>query len=260
VKLDPRNSNAVNLLIDTFILERRFPEAKLAYDRVAAIMREPIALIRRASLDFYETADSTTLRGAMAAAPDVDVGGGETTWRILLALIDHNYDEARQVLAASPRADFQDVDFSFYFPRAWYEALIARTEGDKTKAVAAFKAARAVLESRLKNKPNDPRTLAVLAQVDANIGNKELALSEAQKASTLMPVSKDAYDGPIILQGLAQVYTWSGDYDRAFEVLQRLLGMPGYISYGYLKTDPAWQPLRGDPRFAQLLASVAPKK
>ena len=258
VKLDPRNPNAVNLLADTFILERRFPEAKLASDRaIAAGMREPIALIRRASLDYGETGDPTTLRAAMAAAPDTDVGGGETSWRVLIALIDRNYGEARRVLAASPREDFQDVDFTFYFPRAWYEALIARAEGDKTKAAAAFTAARVVLESRLKNKPNDPRTLAVLAQVDANLGNKELALQEAQKAAALMPVS---YDGPLILQGLAQVYTWTGDHDHALDELQTLLGMPGYISYGYLKTDPAWQPLRNHPRFQQLLESMVSKK
>ena len=261
VKLDPRNPNAVTLLVDTFVLERRFPEAKLAFDRaIAAGMREPIDLIRRASLDYGETGDPTTLRAALAAAPAVDVGGGETSWRILLALIDHNYDEARRILAASPRADFQDADFTFYFPRAWYEALIARAEGDKAKAVTAFTAARAVLESRLENKPNDPRTLAVLAQVDANLGNKELALREAQDALTLMPVSKDAYDGPLILQGLAQVYTWTGDHDHAFRELETLLGMPGYISYGYLKTDPAWQPLREHPRFQQLLASMVSKK
>ena len=261
VKLDPRNPNAVNLLTDTFVLERRFPEARLASDQaIAAGMREPIDLIRRASLDYGETGDPTTLRAALAAAPDTDVGGGETSWRILIALIDRNYNEARRVLAASPRDDFQDVDFSFYFPRAWYEALIARAEGDKTKAAAAFTAARVILESRLKNKPNDPRTLAVLAQVDANLGNKALALEEAQKAVDLMPVSKDAYDGPLILQGLAQVYTWTGDYDRALDELEKLIGMPGYLSYGYLKTDPAWQPLRADPRFQQLLASMAPKK
>jgi TolB-like protein/Tfp pilus assembly protein PilF len=260
VKLDPRSSNALNLLIDTFNLERRFPEAKLAYDRVAAVMREPIALIRRASLDYYENGDSTALRAAMAAAPDVDVGGGETSWRILIALIDRNYDGARRALAASPRADFLDVDFTFYYPRAWYEGLIARTEGDKMKTIAAFKAARTVLEARLKNKPKDPRTLAVLAQVEANLGNKELALNEAQEAVALMPVSKDAYDGPLILQGLAQVYTWTGDHDRALDELQTLLGMPGYISYGYLKTDPAWQPLREYPRFQKLLASMVSKK
>jgi len=261
VKLDPRNPNAVNLLVDTFVLERRFPEAKLAYDRaIAAGMREPIALIRRAALDYGETGDPTTLRAALAAAPDVDVGGGESSWRILIALIDRNYDEARRVLAASPREDFQDVDFSFYFPRVWYEGLIARAEGNRAKTAAAFTAVRAILESRLKNKPNDPRTLAVLAQVDANLGNKALALKEAQQAVDLMPVLKDAYDGPLVLQGLAQVYTWTGDHDRALDQLQTLLGMPGYISYGYLKTDPAWQPLRAHPRFQQLLASMISKR
>src|SRR5438046_10529690 len=102
VKLDPRSPNAVNLLADTFILERRFPEAKLVSDRaIAAGMREPIDLIRRASLDYGETGDPTTLRAALAAAPNTDVGGGETSWRILIALIDRNYDEARRVLAAS---------------------------------------------------------------------------------------------------------------------------------------------------------------
>ena len=261
VKLDPHNPNAVNLLVDTFVLERRFPEAKLASDRaIVAGMREPIALIRRAALDYSETSDSTTLRAALAAAPDVDVGGGETPLRILLALIDHNYNEASRVLAASPRDVFQDVDFSFYFPRAWYEALIARAEGNKTKAIAAFTSARVALESRLKTKPNDPRSLALLAQIDANLGNKELAVNEAKEALTLMPVSKDAYDGPLILQGLAQVHTWTGDPDRALSELETLLGMPGYISYGYLKTDPAWQPLREHPRFQQLLASMGTKK
>jgi TolB-like protein/Tfp pilus assembly protein PilF len=261
VKLDPRKPNAVNLLADTFVLERRFPEAKLVSDRaIAAGMREPIDLIRRAAIDYGETGDSTTLRAALAAAPDTDVGGGETSWRVMIAMIDRNYSEARRILAASPRADFQDVDFSFYFPRAWYEGLIARAEGDKATAATAFKAARVILESRLKNKPDDPRTLAVLAQIDANLGKKDLALSEAQKAVALMPVSKDAYDGPLVLQGLAQVYTWSGDHDRAVDEVQTLIGMPGYTSYGYLKTDPAWEPLQTHPRFQQLLSSMAPKK
>ncbi len=260
VKLDPRNPNAVNLLADTFVLERRFPEAKLALDQAIAVgMREPITLIRRAAFDYGETGDPATLRAALAAAPEVDVGGGETSWRILLALIDQNFEEARRVLSASPRADFQDADFSFYFPRAWYEGLIARAEGDRGKAMAAFTTARAVLESRLKNKSDDPRTLAVLAQVDTNLGNKELALNEAQRAIKLMPVTKDAYDGPLVLQGLAQVYTWTGEPDRALDELRTLLEMPGYLSYGYLKTDPAWQPLREHARFQQLLASMVHK-
>ncbi|MEY2564086.1 MAG: hypothetical protein QOH88_2279 [Verrucomicrobiota bacterium] len=261
VRLDPRNPNAVNLLVDTFVLERRFPEAKLAYDRAIAVgMREPIALVRRAALDFGETGDPTTLRAAMAAAPGTDVGGAETSWKILIAIIDRNYDEARRVLAASPLDNFQDVDFSFYFPRSWYEGLIARAEGNKEKSAAAFTMTRALLASRLTNKPDDPRTLAVLAQVDANLGQKELAVTEAQKALSLMPVARDAYDGPLILQGLAQVYTSSGDQDHALDELQTLLSIPGYISYGYLKTDPQWHPLRENSRFQQLLASIGPRK
>ena len=258
VKLDPRNPNAANLLVDTYVLQRRFPEAIQAFHRgIANGLQTPIAYIRGAALDFGATGDPSSLRAAMAKAPDVDVGGGETTWRVLIAMIDRNYDEAERILAASPRSDFQDVDFSFYFPRAWYEGVIARARGDQAKAKAAFSAARTVFETRLKVKPNDARTIAVLAQVDANLGKKELALQEAQHAVTLMPVSKDAYDGPLVLQGLAQVYTWTGEPDRALDVLQTLLSMPDYISYGYLKTDPAWEPLRNHPRYQQLLGSMA---
>lgn len=58
-------------------------------------------------------------------------------------------------------------------------------------------------------KPEHARTIAVLAQVDANLGQKELAMSEAQHAVDLMPISKDAYDVALVLEGLAQVYTWT---------------------------------------------------
>ncbi|HEV3410299.1 MAG TPA: FlgO family outer membrane protein [Chthoniobacterales bacterium] len=259
VRLDPRNPNAVNLLVDTFVLERRFAEARLAYDRaINAGMREPIALIRRAALDFGETGDPSTLKVALAAAPEVDVGGGETSLRVLIAMIERNYDEARRALAASPRGDFQDVDFSFYFPRPWYEAIIARAEGDPMRAAENFRAARVIFEERLQHKPNDPRTLAVLAQVDANLGDRELALRQAQDAVARMPVSRDAYDGPLVLQGLAQVYTWIGEHEKALEELERLVALPGYLSYGYLRTDPQWEPLRAHPRFQKLLAGMRP--
>ena len=119
-----------------------------------------------------------------------------------------------------------------------------RTRGDQGQAARAFAAARVVLEERLKLKSDDPRPLAVLAQTDARLRQKELAIREGQHAADLMPMTKDPYAGSLILQGFAQVYTWTGENDRALELLRVLVQMPAYLSYGYLRTDPAWEPLR----------------
>jgi len=232
-----------------------------AYDRaIVAGLQRPIAYIRRAAMDFNESADSTPLRTALAKWPEVDVGGGETASRVMLAMIDRNFDAAYYALAQSPRADFQETDFSFYYPRAWYEAIIARARGDQAKAVSAFTDARAIFESRLQLKPEDPRTLAVLAQVDAGLGKKDLALREAKRAVELMPISRDAYDAPLVQQGLAQVYAWTGDKEAALQIVERLVSIPSYLSYGYLRFDPQWEPLRDYPRFEQIVSSLAPKK
>jgi TolB-like protein/Tfp pilus assembly protein PilF len=260
VALDPRNPNAYNLLADTYNLQRKHLLAAEVYDRVlAAGERTPIVFYRRDSAIFNATGNSTELRKVLLENPDMDVGGGQTPYRVMFALIDGNFAEAERVLAASPREDFQDIDYSFYFPKAWFEAMIARAKGDSAGAIAAFSNARKILEQRLAIKPEDARTIAVLAQVDAGLGHKELAIQEAKHAVDLMPVSKDIYDGALVLEGLAQVYTWTNERDRAIELLQKLVTMPGYTNYARLKLLPMWNPLRGDPRFEKIVDSLAPK-
>ena len=260
VAIDPRNPNAYNLLADTYNLERRHLLAAQVYDRVlSAGERTPIVFYRRDSAIFNRTGNSTELRKVLSENPDMDVGGGQTAYRVMFALIDGNFAEAERVLAASPREDFQDIDYSFYYPKAWFEAMIARAKGDSARATAAFSAARTILEQRLAAKPEDARTIAVLAQVDAGLGHKELAIQEAQQAVDLMPVSKDIYDVALVLEGLAQVYTWTNEPDRAIELLQKLVTMPGYTNYARLKLNPMWNPLRGDPRFEKIVNSLAPK-
>jgi TolB-like protein/Tfp pilus assembly protein PilF len=260
VALDPRNPNAYNLLADTYILERRHLLAAQVYERVLSTgERTPIVFFRKASAVFNGTGNSTELRDVLAKNPDMDVGGGQTPVRVFLALIDGNFAEAERVLAASARKDFQDIDYSFYYPKAWFEAMIARAKGDSARATAAFSAARAILEQRLVVKPEDARTLAVLAQVNAGLGHKELAIQEAHHAVDLMPVSKDVYDGALVLEGLAQVYTWTNEPDRAIELLQKLVAMPSYVNYARLKLHPMWDPLRGDQRFEKTVNSLAPK-
>src|SRR5213595_275001 len=258
--LDPRNPNAYNLLADTYVLQHRFPEAVRVADNVlAAGEQAPIVRFRRAASMLYGTCDTGPLREILTKYPDMEFAGGQMPFRVWMAILDGNYAEAERVLAASSRQDFQDIDFSFYFPKSWYQAMIARTKGDSARAMAAFRECREILAQRLIVNPEHARTIAVLAQVDAGLGQKELAVREAQHAIDLMPISKDIYDGALVLEGLAQVYTWSGERDRAIELVQKLVSMPSYINYGRLKLHPLWSPLRGDPRFEKIVNSLAPK-
>ena len=258
--LDPRNPNAYNLLADTYVLQRRFPEAVHVSDNVlAAGEQTPIVRFRRATAILYGTGDTGPIREILTKYPDMEFAGGHTPFRAWMAMLDGNYAEAERLLAASPRQDFQDIDFSFYYPKSWYQAMIARAKGDSARATAAFRECREILAQRLIVKPEHARTIAVLAQVDAGLGQKELALQEAQHAIDLMPISKDIYDGALVLEGLAQVYTWSGEHDRAIEVLQKLVSIPSYINYARLKLHPLWKPLRGNSKFENIVASLAPK-
>jgi serine/threonine-protein kinase len=95
--------------------------------------------------------------------------------------------------------------------------------------------------------------------VDAALGNKEDAIREGQRAVELMPVSKSAIEGPLLIKNLAIIYAWTGDKDRAIERLTQAAKLPGDLSYGHLRLNPLWDPLRGDPRFEAIVASLAPK-
>jgi eukaryotic-like serine/threonine-protein kinase len=256
VELDPRNVNAIGYLADTQILMRKFSEASRTYDRGrAAGLVDPVISVRAALVDLARDGSVEKLRVALAEAPPTwECGGSETSLRVLLALMDRDYEGATKILAASSRADFQDIDFSFSYPRSWYEAIIARAAGDDEKAKQAFMAARAVLEGEFKTSPT-ARILGVLAEVYAGLGLKDLALEKATLATATVPISRDAYNGPLILQSFAQAAVWTGDKSRAIDTISSLLKHPGYLSYGFLLKDPAWAPLRDDPQFQALVQS-----
>ncbi len=262
VELDPRNSNAVVLLSDNQILMRRYQAAAATIrNAIAAGLATPFQPFLLAAIDFAETGDTEKYRVALAALPlELDLGGGVVPQRILMALAERDYEGAHRILAASPSERFQEIDFTYFYPRSWYEAVIARAQGDPERTRAAFAKTKTILEARLEGVATDPKTRAVLAQVEAGLGDKTLAIARAEEAAALRPVTQDAYDGALIQQSLAQVYTWTGETSRALDVLEGLARLPSYLGYGYLRVDPAWDPLRGDERFDRIVASLAPKK
>ena len=91
------------------------------------------------------------------------------------------------------------------------------------------------------------------------LGRKEDALREGRRAIELLPVEKDAINGMRIIVCLARIAAWVGDNDLACEQLGRASRLPGGVSYGELKLLPWWDPLRGNPCFEKIVASLAAK-
>ena len=103
------------------------------------------------------------------------------------------------------------------------------------------------------------RRLCVLGLIDAALGRKEEALREGRRAVELLPVEKDAMRGPAMIKYLAMIAAWAGDKDLACQQLAIIVRPPSPVTYGQLKLLPFWDPLRGDPRFEKIVASLAPK-
>ena len=61
----------------------------------------------------------------------------------------------------------------------------------------------------------------------------------------------------IITASLAEIYTWVGEPDEAFRLLDHLLTVPNGLTVPTLKLDPTWDPLRKDPRFQALIDKYA---
>jgi hypothetical protein len=75
-----------------------------------------------------------------------------------------------------------------------------------------------------------------------------------------VPISKDAIDGVTLAVNLAQIYSWTGEKDLAIEQIAAVERVPNYLTYGLLQLHPYWDTLRGDPRFEEIVASIAPQK
>jgi lipopolysaccharide biosynthesis regulator YciM len=120
-------------------------------------------------------------------------------------------------------------------------------------------AARQRTAAAVAQSPDDARALIVLGQIDAALGRKEDAVREGEHAVELLPPSKDALNGGLMMQRLARIYAQTGDANRAINFLQRIITLPNGLSYGTLKLEQDWDALRGDPRFEKIVASLAPK-
>jgi len=173
------------------------------------------------------------------------------------ALAEHDPVAAANALAALGEKGVEN-EAAKYSPH-FGEGMIARMTKDDAKAFAAFTAARTDQEKWVRAHPDDAIALCVLGLTDAGLGRKEEALREGRNAIQLLPVQKDAIGGKRVIMWFAEIAAWVGDNDLACEQLAVAIQPPSQLSYGELKLLPWWDPLRGDPCFEKIVASLAPK-
>jgi tetratricopeptide (TPR) repeat protein len=107
----------------------------------------------------------------------------------------------------------------------------------------------------LRATPGDVQSRAELALNLAILGRKDEAIREAQRAVALAPIASDGYSAPYYEHLLARTYLLVGEPEKALDALEPLLKVPYFLSRDWLKIDPTFDSLRGNPRFQRLIAS-----
>ena len=258
LELDPRNIFILQQLSFTYEYTRRYLEMAAVLERVLSVVsNDAPSRVERAFVELESRADLRPLRSAIAAVVAEDPGAGPKIadkW-ITLALYDRDKAELERGLKSVPPEGFQDA--SVAFPRAWFEGMMARATGDDVGAVAAFTQARSQIEKILSEQPDYPEQLSLLGITDAALGRKEDAIREGRRAVELLPVEKDAITGALLVEHLAVIYAWTGEKNLALDQLKNAAAIPSDVNYGQLCLHPYWDPLRGDPRFEKIVASLA---
>jgi TolB-like protein/Flp pilus assembly protein TadD len=263
ISLDPRNATMISDLAETLSYARQFDAAERVWDQLINLF--PDRPVLRARKEYHitvlrtgvDTAYRSGVESLVASMPDDKL---LRSVAINLALDKRDWDKAKQ-LVEKMKGEEDGGLFAYGsrpVPVACYLILLARLQGAQPAALSDFAETRQQLSRSVEASPVNAALLSDLAVVDALLGRKEDAVSGAKRAVEMLPVSKDAIDGPDILKNLAVVYAWSNEPELAFQQLELLSKLPYGIFYSDLKLAPYFEPLRKDPRFDRLLAQLEP--
>ena len=264
VELDPRNFFTLQQIALSYQYLGRYAEAIAALDRALAIVPDNVETRAARGLFYlcwkadtrplHQTIDAILAQGPGAIASAAD------NW-FFCALAERDPAAAERALVALGDNPCWS-EGAIILSRSFGEGLLARMTKDEARARTAFEAARAQQEKIVQAQPDYGPALCVLGLIDAALGRKDLALDEGRRAIALTPLEKDVINGSRVLQYFAITAAWAGEKELALQQLEAGLRAPAaslMLSYGALKLLPFWDPLRGDPRFEKIVASLAPK-
>ena len=218
-------------------------------DPLTRISQAHVSLHWRADLQPYQRTLASLLKENPSVAPEVD---SPTP-----ALCERTVEATNRCLRNYPSNGISIR--GVIIPKAYWEGVFARSLGDDARAHSAFMLARNEVAKLVEQQADSAAALSLLGVIDAGLDRKEEAIREGRRACELLPIEKDALDGTALAVNLAQIYAWTGEKTLAIQQIAAIQHAPNLLSYGLLKLHPYWDPLREDPRFERILASLAPK-
>ena len=253
---DPRNPQLVGNIAAAYCSLRMWKEAKRAGLRALAIDPHSLVGLQSTILALINgTGNISEAKQVLTNYPQQGTSAGFSVIasgppRIYLKIIERDFAGALKLCeteVADPGEDRR---------RLAMRAAIYLLTGDTASARDEISHARELLESRLREHPDDAAALLQLSWVKLALGEKAAALRLAQRATETVPVEKDALIGPTNLAALAEIQARTDESAETVKTLQRLLAMPigFYISIQQLNIDPVWDSIRNDAGFQQLLA------
>jgi serine/threonine protein kinase/tetratricopeptide (TPR) repeat protein len=253
-EIDPRFPAIAHNLGHSYALMRNYQEAEKWYDRALFLNLE-------FTNTYYWKARMLLNRGDTKKAREVLEAASQTLgepqpllityhW-ILVDIYERKYDDALQRLSSVSEEAFPDQ--FFFVPKDSLFAQIYSLMNNDQMAEKHYQSAVRLLEEKIKEDPEDSRYYSALGIAYAGLGKKEEAVQTAQKATEILPISKEAWRGAFRAKDLAQVYTMVGEFDKAMDLIEQLLSIPGEMSVPLLRTDPVWRPLHSHPRFQKLI-------
>lgn len=229
------------LLLRQYDQSRRFIALANSANRVAASVPEAWGLFSESG----EVAGArAVLDRALSRSSDADARVRGLLSR--LEWFDGRYARALEIIRQMDPAGAW-LPANFRFPAAIAAGQVYESMGESELAVEQYSTALAALERRAREDPDDYQVEAAMGLALAGLGRGDDAVQHASRAVALLPVSKDALEGPLYLYMLATVQARVGRLTEAFATLDRLFAVPGFYNESWIRRDPWFASLRDHP-------------
>ncbi|MDQ6893691.1 MAG: protein kinase [Acidobacteriota bacterium] len=252
-RLDPRSVLTASRLGEEFLFLRRHAEARRRIERGLALAPGHLYLNELKAMSFLVRGDVAGARGALRnVSKEADrtalVRIVATYWDLVWVLDE----EDRALLLRLTPAEFDNDRGTWGICRAQAYAL----KGDAANVKSSAETARLAIEEQLRATPEDAQRHVVLGLALAYLDRNADAIREGERGVALRRAIKDEYSSPYYQHVLARIYLLAGQPEKALDNLEPLLKIPYFLTPEWLRIDPTFDSLRGNPRFQKLVAGA----